>query len=436
MATTYVPLATQTLSSAASSVTFSSIPQTYTDLVLVVAGGTTVTTDVYIEFNGDTGTNYSRTYLGGNGTSASSGRSTSTTAIPSFYIGSSQSTGYAHIMSYANTNVNKTILTRSSSADVFVLTNVGLWRSTAAINSIKILTVGTNLSSGSTFNLYGIASTAALAKATGGNIITTDGSYWYHAFTSSGTFTPASTLSCDIMVIAGGGGGGANNGAGGGAGGLLSYTSQSITASAQTITVGAGGAGGLIAVGVGTSGSNSQFAALTASVGGGAGNSGGATTGLTGGSGGGSGGPTGGSATSGQGSNGGTGGSSQGAGAGGGGGKGAVGGNNSTTVGGTGGVGSADFSSWGLATGTGQLVSSTYYYAGGGGGGGSNGGGSAGGVGGYGGGADGNAAGVAVGKIGLVNTGGGGGGGGGLSGVGNYPGGAGGSGLVIVRYAV
>jgi hypothetical protein len=156
MPTTYEKIATNTLGSAAASVTFSSIPATYTDLVLVIAGGTTVNTDIYFEFNGDTATNYSRTYLAGDGAAVASGRNTSVTSIPSFYIGSGQSTCYAHIMSYANTNVNKTILTRSSSVGVFVVSNVGLWRSTAAINSIKVFVSGTNLSSGNTFTLYGI----------------------------------------------------------------------------------------------------------------------------------------------------------------------------------------------------------------------------------------------------------------------------------------
>lgn len=156
MPVTYDKIATSTLGSAAASVTFSSVPGTYTDLVLVVAGGTTITTDIYIEFNGDTATNYSRTYLAGDGSSASSGRNTSVTSIPSFYIGSGQSTGYAHIMSYANTNVNKTILARSSSAGVFVVSGVGLWRSTAAINSIKVFVSGTTIAAGCTFTLYGI----------------------------------------------------------------------------------------------------------------------------------------------------------------------------------------------------------------------------------------------------------------------------------------
>ena len=156
MPATYDKIVSTTLGSAASSVTLSSIPATYTDLFLIVAGGTSANTDIYLEFNGDTATNYSRTYLLGDGSNPSSGRSTNTAAMPTFYAGTDQSTHYAHIMSYANTNINKTILSRSSSASVFALGNVGLWRSTAAINSIKILTIGANLSSGNTFTLYGI----------------------------------------------------------------------------------------------------------------------------------------------------------------------------------------------------------------------------------------------------------------------------------------
>ena len=71
---TYTPIATTTLGSAASSYTFSSIPGTYTDLVLVVSGkystGTTGTTTVQIQVGNtslDTGANYSIVYLNGSG---------------------------------------------------------------------------------------------------------------------------------------------------------------------------------------------------------------------------------------------------------------------------------------------------------------------------------------------------------------------------------
>ena len=81
MALTYDPIATTTISgSSTNTYTFSSIPSTYTDLVLAFANfqGTT-NYSFALRFNGDSGSNYSYTVLEGNGTSASSGTSTSTT---------------------------------------------------------------------------------------------------------------------------------------------------------------------------------------------------------------------------------------------------------------------------------------------------------------------------------------------------------------------
>jgi len=74
MPSTYTPIATTTLGSAASSVTFSSISGAYTDLVLVGAG--TLASNLYlnVKFNNDTGSNYSRTELYGDGSSAASYR--------------------------------------------------------------------------------------------------------------------------------------------------------------------------------------------------------------------------------------------------------------------------------------------------------------------------------------------------------------------------
>ena len=75
---TYTPIATQTLGSAAASVTFSSIPQGYTDLVVVIGSATfSANSSLYFQYNGDTGANYSSTRLTGNGSSASSSRTTS-----------------------------------------------------------------------------------------------------------------------------------------------------------------------------------------------------------------------------------------------------------------------------------------------------------------------------------------------------------------------
>ena len=101
----------------------------------------------------------------------------------------------------------------------------GLWSQTAAITSITFTSYNAaNFVANSTFSLYGLAAlgtTPAIApKASGGNIIDYDGTYWIHTFNTNGTFTPQTGLTCDYLVVAGGGGGGVDSrGAGGGAGG-------------------------------------------------------------------------------------------------------------------------------------------------------------------------------------------------------------------------
>ena len=77
---TYVAIATNTLGSAAASVTFSSIPGTYTDLVIVTQAISATADNVGIRFNSDSGSNYSQTWLSGNGTSAISSRYSSSTS--------------------------------------------------------------------------------------------------------------------------------------------------------------------------------------------------------------------------------------------------------------------------------------------------------------------------------------------------------------------
>jgi hypothetical protein len=161
---TYVPIATQTLGAANSTVTFSSIPSTYQDLVLDVSPFTTAAggIDINMTFNGDSGTNYSRTYLTGNGTSSSSNRSNGASYIRLTASGfasnnSAPAVTLANIMNYANTNTYKTTLNRSSSGTNGTDVVVGLWRSTAAITSITLSSSGGNFEVNSTFTLYGLA---------------------------------------------------------------------------------------------------------------------------------------------------------------------------------------------------------------------------------------------------------------------------------------
>jgi hypothetical protein len=365
MATTYIPLYTTTLASTTSTVAFSSIPAGYTDLVLVCNAIAATNASMTIQFNGDTANNYSYIVLDGSGTTVSSNRQNNVSAIQlaSWSIGMGSTTipspVIANIQNYSNATTFKTVLTRSSvvnaSAAMGVDAFAGLWRNTAAITSLTIN--GNTFAIGSTFSLYGIAAASVGAKATGGDFIGNDGSYFYHVFNSSGTFTPLQSLSTDVLVIAGGGGGGgAMNGCiggGGGAGGYQYFTGQSVTATGYTVTVGAGGTGGGVAPDSGTNGSNSVFGALAASVGGGGGGGGsGSGSGLSGNNGGSGGGAgfssttttVGGTGTAGQGNNGGNEGS-------GGGGSGG---------GGAGGAGTNPFGGAGLAN---SIAGSSITYA-------------------------------------------------------------------------
>jgi hypothetical protein len=229
---TYTPIASQTLGSTASSVTFSSIPQGYTDLVLVVAGNNSSSTySPYIQFNGDTSTNYSITNLYGNGSTAASTRASSTATAYFGSLGATQGNAIVQIQNYSNATTYKTALIRINDAGFRVYASVMLWRSTAAVTSVSIFneSPGT-FASGTTFSIYGIQVGASTQKAQGGNIVVSDGTYMYHAFTSSGSFTPSQSLTADVLVIAGGGGGGKDKGGGGGAGGVGYQTSRSLTA--------------------------------------------------------------------------------------------------------------------------------------------------------------------------------------------------------------
>lgn len=448
---TRVPLQSISLTSDTSSVTFSNIDQSYTDLQIVVQGlhdgaGSSVN-NWRLQFNGDTGSNYSDTFFIASSTSPTSSRDSNGTVIYAGLIGQTSSTFFPtniiDILSYSSTTKNKSLLCKGASGSEYMNLSAGTWRNTSAITSIKFFMSGQNIKAGATFDLYGISPVNAKTTfASGGTNIFYDSSYVYHVFTGTGTFTPNRALTADVLVVAGGGGGGSGGGGGAGAGGVLNFTSQSLTSgTTYTCLVGAAGVGGTSNA-KGSNGTNSQFAALTAAVGGGggAGYSGSGNNAQVGGSGGGGTGSNGGGAsnngalgTSGQGTAGGNGGGSDGGG-GGGGGAAVAGGNgtngNPGAVGGTGGNGTSSYSSWLSAANLGQNVGGTYYIAGGGGGGSYLS--TSGGVGGYGGGATGGKVSTAPTDSGVTNSGSGGGGGGAG---GPASGSNGGSGFVIVRYA-
>ena len=166
---TYTPIATTTLGSNQGTVTFSSIPSTYTDLVLIVNAGmaTADVSSLQIRIGNssvDSGTNYSTTDLLGDGTSATSGKTTSDTFIRILGRGTTlpntiTNNSITNIMNYANTSTYKSLLIRGNVPSKKLQATAGLWRSTSAINIITIsdFEYSTNILAGSTFTLYGIA---------------------------------------------------------------------------------------------------------------------------------------------------------------------------------------------------------------------------------------------------------------------------------------
>lgn len=168
MSKTYEPISTQTLGTAVNTVNFNSIPQTYTDLVLVSNirisgnGGEGAS----IRFNSDTGSNYSYTRLYASN-AVYSDRGTNLTSNEFGYFPGSDSTsglfgnGIAHMQNYSNTTTFKTFLHRwNNNLNVgtqHVGFTAGLYRSTSAISSITLIAGSAkNFVIGCTFTLYGI----------------------------------------------------------------------------------------------------------------------------------------------------------------------------------------------------------------------------------------------------------------------------------------
>lgn len=152
---TYTPIATQTLSTSAASVTFSSIPSTYTDLVYIGNFPSVTGLNTTVQFNGDTAGNYSSTQLYGTGSGVGSYRISNSS---SGYSGVADGIGMikGSIQNYNNTSTYKTLIGRGGANVTYLDACVTLWRSTAAINSITFI-ASTSFPIGSTFTLYGIA---------------------------------------------------------------------------------------------------------------------------------------------------------------------------------------------------------------------------------------------------------------------------------------
>jgi hypothetical protein len=165
---TYTLIASSTLGSGAATVTFSSIPGTYTDLILVcklLASSTANNSDgLRFQLNGDTATNYSATWLTNSTTTPVSSRESSATRGRFGNVSQTTNdvgTAIGQFLDYANTTTYKTMLGRSgnlnSNGDSNVFAAVSMWRSTAAVTQIVLSqSSNANFVTGSNFKLYGI----------------------------------------------------------------------------------------------------------------------------------------------------------------------------------------------------------------------------------------------------------------------------------------
>jgi len=158
MPATYEPISTQTVSgTSTSTVTFSSIPQTYTDLILVSTLSQSVDVATLLRFNSDTATNYSSTRLRGTGAAADSQRSSSGTGIE-YWFGTL--TGFGNVIwqiqNYSNTTTYKTAISRNNNTQDWMGASVALWRSTSAISTVTYSMASGYVIAGSTFTLYGV----------------------------------------------------------------------------------------------------------------------------------------------------------------------------------------------------------------------------------------------------------------------------------------
>ena len=163
MATTaWVAIGSITLDSTAPSVTFSSIPATYRDLVLIVNATTSANAVVAIRLNSDSGGNYYFVQMRGYSSTAASG---SSSGVAQIWISDSASVASdpimmrAEIMDYSATDKQKTVLGRAdysnSNNGSLVEATANRWASTAAVNAVSIFTSSGSFSAGSTFTLYG-----------------------------------------------------------------------------------------------------------------------------------------------------------------------------------------------------------------------------------------------------------------------------------------
>jgi len=156
---TFEKISTYTATGSVTNFSLTSIPATYTDLFLAIKSNSASTADWHMQFNTDTGANYSYTYAYSQGADPYAGMYNNLTAQTDIYIGEfgvGTSMFMINIFNYANTNILKTATNLVSYGTVNHGADIGSWNNTAAITSIKIFHSSTSVTAGTTATLYGI----------------------------------------------------------------------------------------------------------------------------------------------------------------------------------------------------------------------------------------------------------------------------------------
>lgn len=165
--TSFESIATVTSSGSSSTLTFSSISSAYTHLQIrclyQIATGGNEDTDFVIRFNSDTGSNYTKHQLYGDGSSVAATGTANTTSIPGGVSYNSSANAFnvaiIDILDYGNTNKYKTVrvLTgRENNTNGSVFFRSGVWRNTNAVTTIDLVSSANNFNNYTQFALYGI----------------------------------------------------------------------------------------------------------------------------------------------------------------------------------------------------------------------------------------------------------------------------------------
>jgi hypothetical protein len=191
----------------AASISFSNIPQTYTDLCIVVSSRKSLSTGLgysSINFNGDTGSNYGYVFLNGAGTTVYQNLSSPATFL--FFSSDDQAntantfgSASIYIPNYVSNIGFKSVYTHcvsenNSAASAYMDIHSGLWRSTSSITSVVLadLVTGSSFVQYSTATLYGVFRGPEVKPTTPTIGTATAGSQ-----SASVTFTPTSATNVD-----------------------------------------------------------------------------------------------------------------------------------------------------------------------------------------------------------------------------------------------